>query len=959
MPGKLGTVIPHKDSISLNNSIDIFQSPDFEYRLLYACDFPKDEEGALWYRRAGFGAPFPLQVNHSFHLLKIYKEKHPGIFALKNGKRDFSQSCMGAGNLCLSNPETAELFVKYIIDFFKKHPKKEVFPVVPNDGLIEICECKNCQSQIRKDKDNTGKFSDYVWKFVNSVAKKLAEKMPDKKIACLAYSAYTKPPDFDLNPNVLVMLCKRRRKYFDSGYKNSTEKLIKDWRNKINNDNLYFWEYYNWHITPYLRNIPVFFPGFISDEIKALKGKSKGEFVEAETWYLYQRGKEKMHYPGLTHLNYYITARLFWDSELSKNKLMKDYCEKFYGPACEVMLKFWNTCEKLWSEKKSTDAEYLYKEVYNENNVSRLIGYLDQGLALTLKDSLYHQRIKMIYDEMLPLKKRLLNSRVVSVPQYKCNFVEKGPLLDGVLNDPCWEKAEAVDFVKKNGGIAKYSSVMKIIRTKDFLCFGIKNYDAQTGKLVTKASNDSCLPPYIWKDDSIEIFFNPFENNDSYYKQFIINAAGKIWDAEFRKGYSLNRAVRWKSNIKAVTAVTPEAWTVEIKIPLNDIAKKTSPDFVKMNVIRNRNCKAEITISCWSPTLTGNNQNQSRFGKLFLNSQSKDSASKKHISRFDQAYNIFRNCRVGSSKPERSYVNAANEFLKLKNSKGLYFAILCYMLEGKYVKAEKLSEKLSRKLPQIKHLFKRNGSLNRTKYKTVKKESSIFKLLVRLLKHKKYLFELQKKITSSDYKAVRISKGKYLDRYLAVAYVLIKLKDNYVTNNKEFLEHIKQAVCISNLKIIGAKFYLYAQKHNNCMPLIRQGKSLWSVQLLKNESMQWHSRPDFWICPIRERKDYSYGMNVYVSYKYKGNLNDIPGKHKVILLADSIHYAPGNYPHKPDPGGAAFQICGPYEHGGIGTPNRNAHLGGVNILFADGHVEWLEANEIPISGSTDRWMGKK
>ena len=157
MPGKLGTVIPHKDSISLNNSIDIFQSPDFEYRLLYACDFPKDEEGALWYRRAGFGAPFPLQVNHSFHLLKIYKEKHPGIFALKNGKRDFSQSCMGAGNLCLSNPETAELFVKYIIDFFKKHPKKEVFPVVPNDGLIEICECKNCQSQIRKDKDNTGK----------------------------------------------------------------------------------------------------------------------------------------------------------------------------------------------------------------------------------------------------------------------------------------------------------------------------------------------------------------------------------------------------------------------------------------------------------------------------------------------------------------------------------------------------------------------------------------------------------------------------------------------------------------------------------------------------------------------------------------------------------------------------------------------------------------------------------
>ena len=302
MPGKLGEVVPTQKTLAIPEKINIKITPDFEYRFLYSCEFCDDDESVLWYRRAGFGAPFPVNINHSFFsTFRKYQETNPEYFALIDGKRDFNITCQGHGNLCLSNPDVLKCFVKEAREFFDKNPQQYIFPVMPNDSFVKICECPECQKQINAKEGDTGKFSNYVWNFVNEVAKEVYKSHPDKFIACCAYGTYLNTPDRleKLNPNVVVMICKTSPDYWNLEYKTKINGLVERWNKKIKHGNMYCWEYYNWiNYTPYLRNIPVAFPHIIAEDLKFLKGKSKGEFLEAETW---ARGDKirKAYFPGL------------------------------------------------------------------------------------------------------------------------------------------------------------------------------------------------------------------------------------------------------------------------------------------------------------------------------------------------------------------------------------------------------------------------------------------------------------------------------------------------------------------------------------------------------------------------------------------------------------------------------------------------------------------------------------
>lgn len=85
MPGELGTVIPKKSTIEVP-PMDLRCCPDFEYRYPWFCNFAVSDDDALWYRRAGFGAPCPAQIIHSFNLfVGKYRDTHPEYFAIIDG----------------------------------------------------------------------------------------------------------------------------------------------------------------------------------------------------------------------------------------------------------------------------------------------------------------------------------------------------------------------------------------------------------------------------------------------------------------------------------------------------------------------------------------------------------------------------------------------------------------------------------------------------------------------------------------------------------------------------------------------------------------------------------------------------------------------------------------------------------------------------------------------------------
>ena len=232
MPGDLGTVIPHQPTIRVP-VMDETVAPDYEYRYPWLCNFEDSPEDALWYRRLRFGAACPVQIIHSFGELAKCKDQHPEYFALIGGGRDFGgRSCLGGGaNLCLSNPAVADQWVKEICQYFDQHPEQKYFPLAPEDGMVKVCECPKCQAQVVPSLGDTGKFSDYVWTFVNTVAKGVAAKHPHRYVGCLAYESYLEPPSRleTLQPNVAVILCKSRGAFSNPEYQKRIYRSVKEW----------------------------------------------------------------------------------------------------------------------------------------------------------------------------------------------------------------------------------------------------------------------------------------------------------------------------------------------------------------------------------------------------------------------------------------------------------------------------------------------------------------------------------------------------------------------------------------------------------------------------------------------------------------------------------------------------------------------------------------------------------
>ncbi|KKR03542.1 MAG: hypothetical protein UT30_C0026G0002 [Candidatus Uhrbacteria bacterium GW2011_GWF2_39_13] len=987
MPGELGEVLPNRKTLEIPEKIAISKTPDFEYRFLYNCDFCDDDDSVLWYRRAGFGAPFPVNINHSFYILcRKYKDTNPEYFALVDGKRDFSISCGGRGNLCLSNPDVLKAFVKEAREYFDTNPEQYIFPVMPNDGLVKICECPECQKQIDKEKGNTGKFSNYIWNFVNKVAKEVYKSHPDKFIGCCAYRGYLDIPDKleKLSPNVVVMICKTRRNYWDTEYKKRYNEMIENWNNKIKQGNLYCWEYYIWvSYVPYLRNVPVVFPRIIAEDFKFLRGKSKGDFIEAQTWVKGAK-QRKACFPGLTHLNFYVTAKLMWDTDTDINRLLDEYYSFFYGPASAEMKKFWEKAQELWSRDLPGRDNEFYTRLYTVQEIDGLMKFLREARAKTVEGSSEQKRVDLIISEVSPLESRVKNAKLTENPSCICQEISSAPKIDGVPDDQCWKDIVPMEFVSKTGETVPYASKLMICFDDKNLYLFFTNYIDAVEQAALKSlckEKDSNGRPYIWEDESVEIFLNPTPGVEKNYYQFAVNAGGTLWDGYY--GYkALGRTPsEWNSGIETAVKRNVDSWTLEAKIPIADIGL-AGKDLEKItmtgNFVRNRSEKNTIHYSCWSPTMTSSHHNPAKFGTITLKKKSTekiiDDENEKYgiedagfPGDFAKAYRIFLSAKAGDND---LYSMAAIEFQKTSEMlekdiptqlSSLSLEALCHFLSLDIEKASSIADKalpIARRKYPGDVLFKAPDKLKDilnpgTEQKRIRDLAGLLYLIAQT---EKETFALGEKLR--DKINFRLTRIDLKNGWEHVALVLALLLDKSAPSLLLIEEKARQAVCASNLRQLGVLLFLYAQERDGKLPpsWSAASKTTWMAELLKQQKNPWSKRGSVFRCPSLTEKGedgFHYGMNS--NFTGNNDVSKISRGNKILLLSDSVHYNIGNYPHKPDYSGGAFSLKGPYESTGGGTVDRCRHMGGANVLFSDGSVEWLQAKQIPANRQDTLW----
>lgn len=150
--------------------------------------------------RGGWGHDAALLVPH-----ELYLKSHPEYYARDaQGKLKGSSSEPALLHLCLSNPDVRRIALESVLRWMDLQPDRKLFPVTRGDG-IGFCECEEC----RKLDPPRGDYTDRDLQFVNSIARGVRKKHPDKRVVKMAYGGrsdevpvYTKP-----EPNVDLLYC--------------------------------------------------------------------------------------------------------------------------------------------------------------------------------------------------------------------------------------------------------------------------------------------------------------------------------------------------------------------------------------------------------------------------------------------------------------------------------------------------------------------------------------------------------------------------------------------------------------------------------------------------------------------------------------------------------------------------------------------------------------------------------
>lgn len=582
MPGELGEIVPKTANIEVPKVNNTFK-PEVGCRAFTFVDFflAGTNDDILWYYRLGLGAP-ASGFGHSMQVIlsdKDNQEKHPEYYALYNGKREFISR---GGKPCLSSEGLFQEMTAYVKAYFDTYPEAEDFPVMPTDGFANMCQCDLCKGKDTPKRGSAGYMSDYVWGFVNRVAAEIEKSHPGRKIGCCAYGAYLLPPEkINLRKNVIVMICRARQN--DAGNPEERAQALEirnAWKVKLAPDSLYAWDYYI-NSRKDRKGLPIFFPHVISEDLKSWKGVLQGEFVEA--W----KENGRMADPGLNHLNAYVTARLYWNTDQDVDKILEDYYARFFGPAKDEMKGFYERAEKAWKNYTAADVEYLMKTLAEAGKKAGA-------------DTVYGKRVALLRGECeTKLKEVLLQKK--SKEEYARIEIKEQPAsgitLDGKLNDPAWKACP--EFALRDcisGDAPKNQTQFRIACDSKNLYVGIVCQEPDMRSL--KASGTKRDDMNVWLDDAVEVMLKTPKH--SYY-QFAVNSNGAMADVDRKQGIN---GLTWDCGAAAVAVKDANSWALEISIPLKDIEgdRPSAEKPWSLNVCRSRMRDTGSEISIFVPS---------------------------------------------------------------------------------------------------------------------------------------------------------------------------------------------------------------------------------------------------------------------------------------------------------------------------------------------------------------------
>ncbi len=612
MPGEIGEVWPALKTIPLMN-MDEVTKPDFAVRRVNIRFGVHGPAMAQWAMRLGVRDPYGLEMAHGMdgmtHRDEIF-DAHPEWFALYGGKRQ-TQKGQRLNHLCYSNEELIAETVKRVRAEFD-HFKMDVVSIMPPDGYTAICQCDLCKGKDSPERDNRGLASDYIWGFVNRVAKEVAKTHPTKKVLNCAYGIYSLPPlKIDkLEPNVLVSVVGGRRPVGkkDKGA-DDARKLRESWLPKTDNP-IYIFE--NYPFTDRGWYLPSFVPHSMGESINATKGISAGEDV-----WLSAPVDFATNGIGINHFLVYFTERMYWGGKSADVMAMfREYVKLFYGPAEAEMNAFFDFCEANWEDTEKV-----------KEKADTMLALFDKAKAKADASSVYGKRLALIdeYLQGLRNKSQQLGKVRGPVPVLRLVGDARGSIVvDGKLDEEQWKNCPTASTGKlrelQTGRTPTFGTSVKSQWIGNNLYFAIRceEHRGEKPNIGTTKHDDSAL----WYGDAVEVLI---ETEAHSYYQIAVSPSGAVVDLD--RGTSHDKWFSWDSNAEVVTQIEDDHWTIEMRLPItsdtNDplhqvIGHKPTQSLPwHINICRQRVREDGTEASAFSPTGAADFHHDMKFATFY------------------------------------------------------------------------------------------------------------------------------------------------------------------------------------------------------------------------------------------------------------------------------------------------------------------------------------------------------
>ncbi len=175
--------------------------------------------------------------------------------------------------------------------------------------------------------------------------------------------------------------------------------------------------------------------------------------------------------------------------------------------------------------------------------------------------------------------------------------------LDGKIEEEIWQKIPTAIGFKKTGSkiYAERQTYFKAFYDEENIYIGVICEEPEMDKIKAKGVDKDYS---LWTEDSVEIFFQPEPERETYYYQFVVNAIGSRWSAKYISPGQGGFSIDYIWNAKAYR--DKDFWSIEVIIPFKLIGKKPiENEKWKVNISRNILTEPGEKLTSW-PNFKGN-----------------------------------------------------------------------------------------------------------------------------------------------------------------------------------------------------------------------------------------------------------------------------------------------------------------------------------------------------------------